>query len=61
MLDSDGSVWIASLNTSQPIYRYDGVVWLPVELPTDYPDTKELDVSKSHRCCVVGMVRCGWA
>ena len=37
MLDGDGSIWIASSYTSQPIYRFDGAVWRPVELPSDDP------------------------
>ena len=37
MLDSDGSVWIASFYASQPIYRFDGAVWRPPELPIDDP------------------------
>ena len=42
MLDSDGSVWIASFYASQPIYRFDGAVWRPPELPIDDPMLKDL-------------------
>ena len=42
MLDGDGSVWIASSYTSQPIYRFDGAVWRPVELPSDDPVLQDL-------------------
>ena len=42
MLDGDGSVWIASSYAPQPIYRFDGAVWRPVDLPTDDPVVQDL-------------------
>ena len=42
MLDSDGSVWIASSYAPQPIYRFDGTVWRPLDLPSDDPVLKDL-------------------
>ena len=44
MRDNDGSVWIASSYAPQPIYRFDGTVWRPVELPSDDPVLKDLAI-----------------
>ena len=44
MRDKDGSVWIASSYAPQPIYRFDGTVWRPVELPSDDPVLKDLAI-----------------
>ena len=44
MLDSDGSIWISSFYSSQPIYRFDGEVWRSPELPTGDPAPKDLSL-----------------